>query len=80
MGSASLVANVCAGLHETAFELRQAVPLTWYGDAAEEFEAQIEQAVSRLAGIVQDLDRAARLVQLHELHIAVLRGSMSGAG
>ena len=78
MGSASMVANVCAGLHEATFELRQTVPLTWYGDAAEEFEAQIEQTVIRLAGVAEDLNRAARLVHLHELHVAAMRASMSG--
>lgn len=78
MGAAATIGGVCADLGEAVFELRQAIPPTWQGPAAEEFAGQIEEVAARAGALAQDLGHAARLTHFHELHMRALRLAMSG--
>jgi len=78
VGSAATVAAVCAEVNEGVFELRQAISLTWQGNAAQEFAETVEDCASRTASVAADLTAAARLIQVHEQHMRLVRIAMSG--
>lgn len=78
MGSAATVAGVCGVVNEGVFELRQAISLTWQGEAAQEFAENVESCASRAGAVAADLATAARLIQVHEHHMRLVRIAMSG--
>ena len=78
MGSAATVAAACAEVNDGVFELRQAISLTWQGNAAQEFAKKVEECASRAGSVAADLAAAVRLIQVHEHHIRLVRIAMSG--
>lgn len=80
MGSARVVAGVCGQLDEVVFELRQTIPLTWQGAAADEFAARVEEAAGRLIDATGVLHSAARLIETHERRMEAMRLAMGQGG
>ena len=78
MGSAATVAAACAEVNDGVFELRQAISLTWQGNAAQEFAEKVEECASRAGSVATDLAAAVRLIQVHEHHMRLVRIAMSG--
>lgn len=78
--AARTVALICAELQEAVFQIRETIPLTWHGAAAEQFVLEIEQAIIRLEQSRQTLSTSAGLIQLHEQRMRMLSQSMGAGG
>ncbi len=76
MTAAQTVAGVCGELNGAVFELRQCIPLSWRGAAADEFSEQVEEVAARLISAADALSVAARLVAAHESRMAAIRAAM----
>lgn len=78
MGPAGVIAGVCAEVGEAVFALRQAVPLTWQGEAANQFGNEVEAGARKMSELAAGLAVAAQMARVHEHHMAAMRAVMSG--
>lgn len=73
MGSAQIVAGVCGELHEAVFDLRQAIPPQWQGEAADGFTERVEEVNTLLVRGRNTLQASIGLIAAHQRHMDALR-------